>query len=72
MLNDIGVDASQLDVPRLNTSVHKQPYEYVRKGSFLHKLLSNRFKNDARLFQLVESGYFKSEKRARLTDSVER
>ena len=63
MLNDIGIDTTQLDVPRLNTSVHKQPHDYVRKGSFLHKVLSRRYRNDARLFKLVESGYFKSEKR---------
>ena len=72
MLDDIGIDTSRLDVPRLNTSVHKQPHEYVRKGGFLHKVLSKRYKNDARLFKLVESGYFKSEKRVLLTDTVER
>ena len=71
MLNDIGIDMSQFDVPRLNTSVHKQPDDYVRKGSFLHKVLSRRYKNDARLFKLVESGYFKSEKRALLTATID-
>ena len=72
MLNDIGIDTSQLDVPRLNTSMHKQPHEYVRKGSFLHKVLSKRYENDARLFKLVEFGYFKSGKRVLFSDTVER
>ena len=72
MLNDIGIDTSELNVPRLNTSVHKRPHEYVRKGSFLHKVLLRRYKNDARLFKLVGSGYFKSEKQVLLSDAVER
>ena len=71
ILDDIGIDASRLDVPRLNTSVHKQPYEYVSKGGFLHKVLSNRFKNDVRLFELVESRYFKSERQVLSADTVE-
>ena len=69
ILGDIGIDTSQLDVPKLNTSVHRQTHEYVRRGSFLHKLLSRRYENDIRLFKLVEAGYFKSENRVLLSEA---
>ena len=71
ILDEIGIDTSMLDVPRLNISQHKEVNEYVPKNSVLYKLLARRYSDDMILFKLVESAHFKSGKRARLrgTDS---
>ena len=72
ILNNMAIDSSELDVPRLNTSVHKKPNAYVRNGSFLHRYLLRRYRNDVRLFKLVESSCFKCEKRELLTNAVDK
>ena len=69
ILNDIGLDTSAVEVPKLNKSIHSGAHTYVAKGGSLHRRLSKRYADDLKLYELVKSGYFKSAKAAILAEA---
>ena len=55
ILIELGIPASDLDVPHLNKSVRSNNRSSIRPGMF-YNFLARRYAEDIRLYSLVEAG----------------